>query len=247
MKRFDWQVILGIILIILSTLFYIIHFFLFRDIHHIFIYLLGDIAFVFIEVLLVTLVLHRLLHHREREALRKKTNMLKGAFFSEVGTDLLRMLAVFEGENSQVSQRLAVPGDWSERAFLKIREEFLYDNLDIDSRKGDLEAVIEFLRGKKPFLLSLLLSNSLLENETFTNLIWSVFHLMEELDKQPRLKDLPEPDRRHIEEDIRRVYHFLLGSWMDFIEHINVNYPFLHSMAVKNNPFDDLNPLKAGE
>ena len=64
-----WQVFLGLILIALSTLVYLVHFFIFRDAHHIFIYLIGDIAFVFFEVLLVTLVLHQLLHYREKKAL----------------------------------------------------------------------------------------------------------------------------------------------------------------------------------
>lgn len=55
----------------------------FRDPHHIFLYLIGDIAFVFIEVLLVTLIIHQLLSRREKQAMLKKLNMVIGAFFSE--------------------------------------------------------------------------------------------------------------------------------------------------------------------
>jgi hypothetical protein len=54
MKCFSWQAILGIFLILLSAILYLIHFAIFRDAHHIFLYLIGDIAFVPIEVLLVT-------------------------------------------------------------------------------------------------------------------------------------------------------------------------------------------------
>jgi hypothetical protein len=59
------RVLLGLLLILLSVFFYSLHFVIFRDSHHIFIYLLGDIAFVFIEVLLVTLIIHHLLLVRE--------------------------------------------------------------------------------------------------------------------------------------------------------------------------------------
>ena len=90
MKRGRWQIFFGIILIILSVLTYIIHFFIFRDPHHILIYFIGDVAFVFIEVLLVTLVLHELLQLRDRRSRLKKLNMLIGTFFSEIGTELLR-------------------------------------------------------------------------------------------------------------------------------------------------------------
>lgn len=53
MKRLSWQVIFGLALITLSAFLYLIHYAIFRDAHHIFIYLIGDTAFVFIEVLLI--------------------------------------------------------------------------------------------------------------------------------------------------------------------------------------------------
>jgi len=90
------RVLLGLLLILLSVFFYSLHYVVFRDSHHIFIYLLGDIAFVFVEVLLVTLIIHHMLGEREKRAMLKKLNMVIGAFFSEVGTDLLNFFAGFD-------------------------------------------------------------------------------------------------------------------------------------------------------
>ena len=84
MKRSNWLLYLAVALVVLSTLVYVIHFAIFRDVHHIFIYLVGDIAFVPIEVLLVTVIIHRLLGQREKRALLNKLNMVIGAFFNEV-------------------------------------------------------------------------------------------------------------------------------------------------------------------
>jgi hypothetical protein len=78
MKRFHWQIIFGLSLIALSTLFYVLHYSIFRDSHHIFLYLIGDIAFLPIQVLLVTLIIDRLLNERERSSLLKKLNMVIG-------------------------------------------------------------------------------------------------------------------------------------------------------------------------
>lgn len=240
MKRFfDWQVILGLVLIFLTAFFYLVHYFVFRDVHHIFIYFIGDVAFVFFEVLLVTLVIHRLLHHREKERLSKKINMLTGAFFSEVGTELLRQLAIFEGDAGRINWRLAVPDDWSEREFLDIRESILRAGPEIYSRKGDLEAVRRLLSGKKQFLLDLLLNPALPEEESFTNLVWAVFHLAEELGHRDDLQNLEDGDARHLEEDVARVYHLLVLSWMDFVQHLKEGYPFLYSLAARTNPFDE--------
>ena len=76
MKLLNWQVVLGLILIALSAFVYFIHYLIFRDIHHVFIYLIGDIAFVFIEVLLVTLIIHRVLTIREKRTMLEKLNMI---------------------------------------------------------------------------------------------------------------------------------------------------------------------------
>lgn len=63
----SWQVLLGLFLIITSAFVYLLHYTIFRDVHHILIFLVGDIAFVPIEVLLVTLIIHRLLASEKRE------------------------------------------------------------------------------------------------------------------------------------------------------------------------------------
>jgi hypothetical protein len=86
MKLLNWQLVLGLSLVALSALFYLIHYAIFKDAHHIFIYMIGDIAFVPIEVLMVTLIIHRLLSEREKRSMLNKMNMVIGAFFSEVGT-----------------------------------------------------------------------------------------------------------------------------------------------------------------
>ena len=83
MKRLSWQILLGLSLIVLSMIFYLLHYAIIRDAHHIFIYLIGDIAFVFIEVLLVTLIIHQLLSEREKRARLEKLNMVIGVFFSK--------------------------------------------------------------------------------------------------------------------------------------------------------------------
>ena len=114
---FKWQIALGLLLILLSTIIYLIHFLIFRDAHHIFIYLIGDIAFVFFEVLLVTLVIHQLLHYREKKALLQKLNMVIGAFFTEVGIELLKVLSHFHPDKINTCKQLIIKNDWSENKF----------------------------------------------------------------------------------------------------------------------------------
>ncbi|MDI6799525.1 MAG: PQQ-dependent sugar dehydrogenase [Actinomycetota bacterium] len=62
---------------------YLLYFSIFQDSYHIAIYLLGDIAFIPLEVLLVTLVVNELLSHREKVARLDKLNMVIGASSSD--------------------------------------------------------------------------------------------------------------------------------------------------------------------
>ncbi len=234
----SWQVTLALILIALSALVYYVHFLIFRDPEHIFLYFFGDFAFVFFEVLLVTLVIHRLLHHREERARSQKLNMLNGAFFSELGTELLRMLAGFDAESRRLVEKLALPGDWSEREFLGIREEVENHPAAFAGGGDELEKVKELLAGKKQFLLDLLQNRNLLEEESFTNLVWAVYHLAEELIHRRDLSGLGQADRLHLAGDLKRVYQLLAREWMGYIRHLKKAYPHLFSLAARINPFN---------
>ncbi|MBI4684695.1 MAG: hypothetical protein HY755_05810 [Nitrospirae bacterium] len=136
---FSWQVLLGLLLIALSSILYLIHYALFRDAHHIFLYLVGDIAFIPIEVLLVTLVIHRLLNEREKQAMLKKMNMVIGAFFSEIGNTLLKSLSVFDTQPDNIRKELILSNQWTDKDFMNISRRIKGYNCSLDSRRGALE------------------------------------------------------------------------------------------------------------
>lgn len=61
MKRFRWQILLGSSLIVLSVLLYLIHYAIYRDVRHIFLWSMTNLAFLPISVLVVTLIINRLM------------------------------------------------------------------------------------------------------------------------------------------------------------------------------------------
>lgn len=239
MKRlFNWQMVLALILILLSVIFYCIHYLIFRDAHHIYIYLIGDIAFLFVDVLIVMLVLHRLLVYREKQSILKKLNMVIGTFFGEVGTELLKKCVQFDSDAATLGRQLFISGKWTEKKFIETRKSIQNQQSKISAKQGDLKSLKAFLIEKRPFLLSLLGNPNLLEHESFTNLLWAVFHLTDELAHREELTDLPETDYLHLAGDMQRVYHQLLMQWLDYVKHLKQDYPYLFSLAVRTNPFD---------
>ena len=236
--KLSQRVLFGLLLILLSVFFYAIHYAIFRDSHHIFIYLVGDIAFVFIEVLMVTLIIHHLLAEREKRAMLKKLNMVIGAFFGEVGTSLLEHFNGFDSNAERVSKHLMVSGEWSPEHFAQMQVVLQRHDYKIDSRAGDLHDLQNLMVAKRAFLLRLLENPNLLEHESFTELLWAVFHLAEELSHRPTVEGLPDSDYHHLSGDIRRAYRLLVREWLSHMEHLKNDYPYLFSLAVRTNPFD---------
>jgi len=237
-KLFNWQVLLGVCLLSMSAIVYVIHYYIFRDAHHIFLYLIGDIAFVFIEMLLVVLILHRLLGYREKMAMLNKLNMAIGSFYSEVGLGLLRMLAAADEKSKTVSDELILSSNWTAREFQAAGRKIKKYEYEVQIKQISLESLKDYLNSKRDFLLRLLENPNLLEHESFTNLLWAVFHLTEELAYRRTFQGLTVKDSQHLAGDIKRVYQLLVSEWLDYMKHLQKDYPYLFSLAVRTNPFD---------
>src|SRR5659263_192026 len=106
-------------------------------------------------------------------------------------------------------------------------------------KKVDLMTMKEFLMQQRSFLVRLLENPALLEHAEFTEVLRALFHLTEELDSRDRLSDLPETDYAHLAGDIQRVYNRLVSQWLDYMEYLKNNYPYLFSLAIRKNPFDE--------
>jgi hypothetical protein len=238
MKRPSWEFRLGLSLLVVSIIIYLVHYFIFKDLHHIFIYGLGHLAFLPIEVLLVTLIIHRLLGEREKSLRLEKLNMVIGAFFSEVGTELMAYLSDSDPRLGEIKDGLIVTGDWEETEFRSCCNRFKDYDYDIDIEKISLGKLQKFLVSKKDFLLAMLVNPNLLEHETFTDLMQAVFHLKEELAHREDIAHVSEKDREHLIGDIKRVYGLLVYEWITYMEHLKEEYPFLFSLAMRMNPFD---------
>lgn len=238
MKRLRWQLMLGIALVVLSTLLYLFHYTLFHDPHHILIYMMGDIAFVPIEVLFVTLIIHRVLSSREKRIKLQKLNMVVGTFFSEVGTYLPAYFSDRDPDLDDIRKDLLVSGEWTDEEFGKAWQKLRAYTYRADMSQVNLEDLRNHLISKRDFLVRLLENPLLLDNESFTGLLRAVFHLTEELQARDDFRTLPETDMDHLAGDIHRAYYNLVMQWLQYMKHLEREHPYLFSLAMRTNPFD---------
>jgi len=228
----------AMVLLVLTSALYLIHYAIFRDAHHIFIYMVGDLAFLPLEVLLVALIIDRVLEWREKRALLGKMNMVVGVFFSEMGMRLLGEL--FPGfDRSRMISGLGVKPSWTADDFRRATD--FADNLkpQADCRAINLDALKEFLSHERDLILRLLENPNLLEHERFTDMLWAVSHLAEELEARPQLQNLPKSDEAHIGQDIGRAFTALSAEWLDYVQHLKSHYPYLFSLVVRTHPLQD--------
>ena len=237
-KKFNWKIIAGIAMIFLSIVFYVVHFLIFRDAHHIFIYLLGDIAFVFIEVLMVTLIIHHLLNEWEKRSHLKKLNMVIETFFSEFGKHLLVYLSNFDKNLHNIHDLITDKNDCCELDFKSAFKTLKGYKTDIEIAKLDLSKLSKFLTEKRGFLVNLLQNPNLLEHETFTKTLMSIFHIAEELAARD-LDKLSEEDIEHTKVDIERAYNNLTKQWLHYMQYTKEHYPYFFLFAMRTNPFDE--------
>ncbi len=238
MKNSKWQVILSAALIAASLGFYLGQFLIFGDARSIFEYFLSDIAFLPIQVLFVTLIINQLLGNREKKAKLKKMNMVIGTFFSEVGGELLKIFLRFEKNEKDLRAAVLHDRGWEDRDFFRLRGRMQGYGYEIDPRGGSLAELKVFLTARRAFLLSLLGNANLLEHDTFTDLMWAVFHLTDELIYREDFAKLPAADLQHLAQDLRRAFHLLVLEWLAYMRHLKHDYPYLFSLAIRTNPFD---------
>jgi len=238
-KYLNWMLSISLILIIASALTYTIHYFIFRDLHHIFIYMIGDFGFLFLDVLLVILFIERLLSRRDKRSIMNKLNMVIGTFFSEVGLELLRKFSNFVINSQNLERQLELSPDWEKKDFKKAMVAVQNFPYEIKIDKSSLFEIREFLLSKRSFLMRLLENPNLLEHERFTDLLWAVFHLTEELVfRGELLEDLPDTDYEHLNIDLRRAYSQLTIEWISYTAHLKESYPFLYSLVARVNPMN---------
>jgi hypothetical protein len=230
-------IILPVILVAVSVFFYSLQIYTFHRVDDTEFYLLQDISFVPIQVLFVTFILDNLIKKREKEALKNKMNMVIGVFFNEIGNQLLEFFINFSA-NDNLNRQLLISTSWTDNEFSGRMKELTIHQDDIKLDPENLEELKYFFVQKTPGLLNLLANPNLLEHDSFTNLLWAVFHLADELRHRPEFANLSGPDLNHIKVDLIRADKLIIVEWLSYMKHLKKDYPYLFSIAVRTNPFN---------
>jgi hypothetical protein len=225
----------ALVLLASSLVVYALNYTVFHDVRYIVQYLLSEIGFIPIQIIIVTLILERIMDSRERKQKMLKLNMVIGAFFSETGSRLISRFAAMDSRGTAAGVLFQDGTGWSP---VELRQKLSFQPGEIRFDTVSLTGLKSFLHAERTFLLSLLENPNLLEHDGFTDMLWAVFHLTEELLLRKDISDVSGKDADHIRGDITRAYGQIVREWVLYMDHIRVNYPYLFSLAVRMNPFN---------
>ncbi|AFA49803.1 hypothetical protein [Acetobacterium woodii] len=238
MKKHYKGILLALSFIAISAILYFIHFLIFGDAHHIFIYLLGDIAFLPIEVLLVSVIFHKIIEDKDKKERFKKINMVLGVYFTEAGVELMQFFSKADNHLQDFRDSLLIKPQWTSKDYKKAIKYIQGLKHHLQFNGPCLISLSEFLTSKRDLFLKLLENPILVEHETFTDLIMALTHAEQELSSRKDLSALQDNDYQHLMNDIERAYHLLLLEWLIYMMHLQKAYPFLYSFYLRTNPYD---------
>ncbi|MFX0200939.1 MAG: potassium channel family protein [Candidatus Hodarchaeota archaeon] len=189
---------------------------------------------------IVTSIAQILIHRGQNRLRTRRLNMIIGVFFTEVGNELLRMFVQFDPGINEIREDCLINQECSEMDFASIRSKLQHYEYAIEPKLMDLGKLSELLKGKGDLLLRQIENPSLIEHESFTELLWSVIHLRDELMSRKSLIGLSEVDTEHLANDTKRAYNALARRWIDYMNHLKRSYPYLFSLAIRTNPFSEM-------
>lgn len=236
MKKYKREFRLSIILISTSMIIYYLQIVIFGEKPSI-IYesFLSQLAFLPIYILLVTIIFEQLLDKKQKEAKIRKINILVGAFYSEIGKELLHKISLIDKNLDNVREKFIFTEESFEDNFSDTLKFIKTYSSNITSEVDDLNKLKIFLVDKKESLFSITKNSELMEHENFTELVLAVFHLYDELSRRDELNDISKTDYEHLQLDIERVYLRLLNEWVKYLKHLSKEYPYLFSLEIRVN------------
>lgn len=225
-----------VLLTILSAAIYFIQYLIFHQTENTLFYLLQDLAFVPIQVVMVTIILNRFLNIMETRKKIKKINVIISTFFVEAGISIMNVMAHFNRNNNEFCELIKINelNKKKDNHVKKLVKEFQYD---IYADPNKLVELAVMLSNYKTYMLNMLENSNLLEHDSFTDMLWATFHVADELQTRGDFKNLSQNDVDHLSNDILRAYTAMIMEWINYMSYLHDEYPFLYALAITKNPF----------
>lgn len=230
---------LVIILLIFSAVTYVIHYLIFRDFHHIAIFFVHDIAFLPLEVILVSLGFDKMIEKTNEEETKSRLSIIETLFFNESGNQMLRYLIRFDPDADQLKETLNVAEEWRSADFAQAERRLDAHPFHLDLEQIDFFGMHYHLTERVDFYRNILENPATTQSDEFTAMVMNIYLLWEELDCRTDLYNLLPDERDYLGGLLLSIYRELVEYWLDnAYNHSLHNRPRLKRL-IATNPFTE--------
>ncbi|MFH1061733.1 MAG: hypothetical protein V1747_02455 [Candidatus Omnitrophota bacterium] len=187
----------------------------------------------------MTVILDRLLEWRDKNALLSKKSMLIGSFFSEIGIGILRAIVIMDTNHTILKNNVNITNKFTKKELKRTLgfAESYKPRLKVEQK--EIKLLKNLILPRKAILSDLIQHPILLEHKAFTDLLLATFHLAEELSYRSSVDNLPKKNINHLSLDVERIYKLLLPEWIKYMSNLIDHYPYLFSLYLRLNPFEE--------
>ena len=226
-----------LLLLCTSVVLYVLHYLVFRDLHHIGIFFLHELAGMPLEVILVSLFFDKLIEKTHEEENQSKLSIIETLFFNESGGNMLRYLSSFDPNFSQLASILSVRMDWKSIDYQAARLQLKDYSFHLDVEKVDFFGLHYHLDERHSYYRNILENPALTQSSEFTELVMKIYLMWEELDCRTDLYNLDLHEKHYLGELLTEIYEELVVYWLDNAHNHSIhNRPRLHRV-IETSPF----------
>ena len=230
---------ISVLLIILSAIIYLLQILIFRDVRNTFFYIFQDFAFLPVSIAVATIAVGALLDERDRLQKIEGTRMLRSVFFTGIGSSILLKLSPCCIYSQEMASLMHVEGSTDtlrersrlHKAIRQRQEEINAMDLRVKLDRDVYEGVCQILEDNRPELLIMSSNNNLMVEKSFKEVIWGIFHLMDEFHLRGHWEDLSEADIQHLEDDFSTVLRLMLANSIGNTWYLKETYPEFYGTA----------------
>ena len=159
-------------------------------------------------------------------------------FFNEAGSDILREMNKFIKNKDELKNIMHITAQWKEDDFKNAVKAVEKAEIYADISLSDIDSLKTNLFKRKRNILAMVENPSLLEHDRFTEMLWALYHMVDELKARDGFASLPHADYEHLTVDLKRAYRYLCMEWLYFNQYIKKRYPYLFSLVMRKSPFE---------
>ncbi len=212
-------------LVLVSVCIYLLQLVIFHDPHNTFFYILQDMAFMPFTIAIATIVVGEVMNSREKKERVEKTRMLTSSFFTELGAGLMQELlehAEYEEDLEQILHRDLYDEKTDQE---QLQKKVLNAAVKVNLTEESYSALMRMITERQTMLLVISSNPVLLDHECFTDLLWGIFHLIDEYRLRGEYQKLSEADLVHLEHDFETVLRLLIVNWITNVRYMKQTYP----------------------